>query len=233
MVLQSARDMARQLMRRHGMGGWQLVFDNAKTRAGVCRPARRQIGLSRVLTALHSEDEVRDTLLHEIAHALVGAEHGHDAVWRAKAAEIGCSATRCVPVTSAMAPAPWTGRCPAGHETSRHRRPTRVLTCGQCSPTFDAAQVFAWRLHGQVVPMHPVYVAELARLRVGGASPDERPTPARPRPVVLPVGARVRLAGAGRFAGVVGTIEKRARTRYHVRTPVGLVAAPFELVREL
>jgi len=36
-----------------------------------------------------SDELVRDTLLHEIAHALVGTAHGHDEVWKAKCLEIG------------------------------------------------------------------------------------------------------------------------------------------------
>ncbi len=41
------------------------------------------------------DEEVKDTILHEIAHALVGKAHHHDDVWRAKALEIGCSGRRC------------------------------------------------------------------------------------------------------------------------------------------
>ena len=66
-------------------------YDNAKRRAGICRFAEQTLGLSAPLTAVHSEDDVRDTILHEIAHALVGPAHGHDATWRAMARRIGCS----------------------------------------------------------------------------------------------------------------------------------------------
>ena len=34
-----------------------------------------------------------DTILHEMAHALVGQVHGHDAVWQAQV--LGCSGRRC------------------------------------------------------------------------------------------------------------------------------------------
>ena len=36
-------------------------------------------------------EEIKDTLLHEIAHALVGNHHKHNEIWRQKALEIGCS----------------------------------------------------------------------------------------------------------------------------------------------
>lgn len=244
MNIGEARLLATALMHHHGLGDWRLVFDNAKTRAGVCRPGRREIGLSRVLTGLHSESEVRDTILHEIAHALVGVGHGHDAVWRAKATEIGCSGARCISSGSARPDAPWSGACPAGHQVSRYRQPVRVQACRRCSSTFDPSALISWRYRGRVVPMHPQYSAELARLRqhldavgsdVGAAA--ARSAPRQPSPPLarqelrLPVGTVVRLGGGGRYAGLTGPIVKRGRTRYHVLTPAGLLTAPFHMVR--
>ena len=51
--------------------------------------------------ATADDAEIEDTLLHEIAHALVGRRHHHDAVWRAKAREIGCTGQRCHSVSFA------------------------------------------------------------------------------------------------------------------------------------
>ena len=165
MKLTEAHSLATDLMAHHGLTSWRLVFDNAKTRAGVCRPGRREIGLSRALTGLYAETAVRDTILHEIAHALVGAQHGHDAVWRARAQAIGCTGARCVPESAARVDAPWAGACPEGHEFQRHRRPTRVMSCSRCSPRFSAVTLIAWRFHGRTVPVDAQYEAELAGLR--------------------------------------------------------------------
>jgi hypothetical protein len=228
--------LGRRLMARHGLVGWRLVLDGARTRAGVCRPARREIGVSRVLAQLHTEAEVTDTLLHEIAHALVGAEHGHDAAWRATAVAIGASGARCVPPDAARPPAPWVGTCPAGHTCSRYRRPQRPVSCARCSPRFDAGAVLEWRRDGQPVAMGERYEAELAAVRersvlgapdLAAGGPHGSAAAARG---LLPVGALVRLSGRGRLAGLVGQVERTARTRYHVRTPLGLVTAPFALV---
>jgi hypothetical protein len=51
-----------------------------------------------------------------------------------------------------------------------------------------------------------------------------------PTPDQLPVGATVRLAVQGKYADVVGVIEKRGRTRFHVRTQAGLLTVPFAAV---
>ena len=96
MEITAALTLGRRLLREHGLGDWSIRTDRAKTRAGVCRFGTHTISLSAALTHLHDEAEVRDTIMHEIAHALVGPFHGHDDVWRAKAIEIGCTGQRTV-----------------------------------------------------------------------------------------------------------------------------------------
>jgi predicted SprT family Zn-dependent metalloprotease len=222
--LDEARVLALQLMAHHGLTHWRLVFDNAKTRAGVCRSDRKEIGLSRALTRLYSRAEVTDTVLHEIAHALVGTEHGHDKVWRATAMRIGCSGTRCVSEEAPKVDGAWVGVCPAGHRSSAHRRPVRVRSCRRCSGVFDASALFVWTHRGGPAPMDPRYVAELARIRGGSVAPSVVP---------LRVGDRVRVTGGGKYGGLVGTIAKRGRSRYQVQTRAGVLSTPFALVEPI
>jgi predicted SprT family Zn-dependent metalloprotease len=219
-------------MARHGLSGWRLVFDNAKTRAGVCRSGRKEIGLSGALTRLHSPAQVTDTVLHEIAHALVGPAHGHDKVWRALALRIGCSGTRCVPDDAPRVEGAWIGVCPAGHRRTAHRRPQRVRSCRQCSNVFDASALFVWTHRGRPAQMHPNFVAELARIQGRPAAPAVQAASTHSS-VSLRVGDRVRLAGGGRYGGLVGVIEKRGRTRYQVQTDLGLLSTPFTLVEPI
>lgn len=206
MDLASAHELAETLLEQHRLTGWRVVIDGAKTRAGVCRFSSREIGLSGPLTALHSSAEVRDTILHEIAHALVGPHHQHDAVWRAQAASIGCSTRACLPPDAPRVAAPWVGTCPAGHRVQRHRRPERQSSCRQCSRHYDPAHQFQWQFRGRAVAMPPDAAHH-----------------------VLPVGATVKITASGKYAGAVGTVLKRGRTRYHVRLADGMVAVPFVL----
>ncbi len=87
--------LARALMAQHRLHQWSFQFDAATKRAGCCQYATQVISLSYEFAKRASDEEIRDTILHEIAHALVGQDHRHDAVWRAKALEIGCSGRRC------------------------------------------------------------------------------------------------------------------------------------------
>ena len=177
---QIAVAMARRLMREHGIDGWTVRLDRAKTRAGVCRFGIRQIGLSAPLTRLHSEEEVRDTILHEIAHALVGPEHGHDATWRAQALAIGSTGERCVTEDAPRLQGDWVGTCPAGHVVHRHRRPQRVRSCSRCTPgRFDPAVILEWTLRGRPAPMLPAYRRELEAIRVHYAAARGASAPSR------------------------------------------------------
>ncbi|MEO7129913.1 MAG: SprT family zinc-dependent metalloprotease [Dermatophilaceae bacterium] len=220
MDLRAAHTLGRELMEQHGLAGWGFSFDRAKTRAGVCRYRERVISLSAYLTYLHPEAEVRDTILHEIAHALVGARHGHDAVWQRKAREIGSTGLRCSSPDAPQVPGPWQGTCPQGHVATRHRMPTRVLFCARCTGP-ELARVVDWTFHGEQVPMHPNFVAELESFRAGGSARV---------PGVFRPGQVVRVSAPGRYLGVTGPIVKRGRTRYQVRIKGGELSVPFAYV---
>lgn len=225
--------MARRLVREHGLDGWTVRLDRAKTRAGVCRFAEREIGLSKPLTALHSQAEVRDTVLHEIAHALVGPQHGHDRVWRAKALELGSSGERCVSSESPRISGDWVGVCAAGHEATRHRRPTRVTSCSRCLPRFSVDHLMTWTYQGRRAPMHPRYLAELEQLRATAT----RPRATHPSVEWVGAGAPTLMLGdlacitaPGKYHGVEGIVEGLGRTRHQVRVADGILAVPVDLL---
>ena len=146
--------LARRLMIEHGLGHWTFQFDNAKRRFGQCRFGTQTISLSAPLCAINDEARVRNTILHEIAHALVGPGHGHDIVWRLRAREIGCDGRRCADGSDVAAPAhSWTGRCPSCSDTiGRHRLTEKAqrVACSACcrkynGGRYDARFKFEWR----------------------------------------------------------------------------------------
>jgi predicted SprT family Zn-dependent metalloprotease len=136
MNLYRAQILARQLMIRHGLEEWSFRFDHARRRFGSCRCATRLITLSRPLTLLNTEEQVRDTILHEIAHALTPGE-GHGPRWRAKCREIGAKPARCYTddsvVSPARSPAPFRFGCAAcGWWVERRRRSRGKYICARC-----------------------------------------------------------------------------------------------------
>lgn len=128
--LRDVLELAHDLLREHGLPDWRIIYDHARRRAGLCNFTTRTISLSRHYARHAPLDHIKDTILHEIAHALVGPRHGHNAVWRQKAREIGCSAMRCHNLTFSQAR--WMMVCPDGcFAVERHRRKSG-LVCATC-----------------------------------------------------------------------------------------------------
>jgi predicted SprT family Zn-dependent metalloprotease len=130
-----ALQMAVTLMEEHGLADWDFKFSKGKNLFGYCSHVKRTISLSYPLTLLNDASQVRDTLLHEIAHALVGRGHGHGQVWKAKAEEIGARPVRCYSQEDVNTPIrKYVGTCQTegcvGH--TRHRRAIRPVYCLQC-----------------------------------------------------------------------------------------------------
>lgn len=143
MELHDAYMLARDLLELHGLGHWNITFDRARRRAGLTNYNTSTISLSRPLTLLFDPDDVREVILHEIAHALVGSEHAHDAVWKAEAARIGATPSASLKNTPQI-PHRYIGVCPAGHVLYRHRRTRKLVSCAACSPVFDVDNLIMW-----------------------------------------------------------------------------------------
>ena len=96
MELLEAQRLAEELLRLHKLSPkWTFRFDRSKVAFGKCYYGKREITLSRYLVELNNEPEVRDTILHEIAHALAPRGAGHNSAWQAIARSIGCNGERC------------------------------------------------------------------------------------------------------------------------------------------
>jgi predicted SprT family Zn-dependent metalloprotease len=136
MELHKASTLAIDLMSKHNLWGWTFEWNNRKRAFGVCNYSRKTIFLSKILTLEVSEEETLNTILHEIAHALVGVGHNHDRVWQLKALEIGCSAERCSNHKVEIE-AKYEANCSGcGTVHKAHRRPKRTHWCKCSSRSF-------------------------------------------------------------------------------------------------
>lgn len=128
--------MALHRMAAHGLHGWVFRFNRCKQAMGLYSYHRKTIELSISFVERDNPvEEIRDTILHEIAHALVGPGHGHDKVWKRKCIEIGAR-----PLRYRLADMPegkWRARCwGCGCQFHRYRRPKRARGwfCRRCGP---------------------------------------------------------------------------------------------------
>lgn len=97
MILSEVETLAVSLMCKHGLldKGWYFEFDNAVKRFGVCKFRSKCISLSKKMCELNGVDKVKDTILHEIAHAIAGHKAGHGSEWKKICVQIGAKPERC------------------------------------------------------------------------------------------------------------------------------------------
>jgi len=221
MELIAAQTLATELLTRHGLTaeGWTFAFDRAQRRLGACKYNRKQITISHYMTVAADRHTVHQTLLHEIAHALVGHAAAHGPVWKAKAASIGYTGG----VTAAnpyKAPARQTRRRPGvpslvnvGTMLPRLQpgQTGILLTGAHAGKRATVRRVNSTRYTADVEGVGGMYIP-FAMLRLDPtAAPVEKPS--IPMTQILHAGQKGRIVN-GRFAGRTVTIEKVNRSRY-------------------
>lgn len=97
MDISRAKKIAHTLMQIH-MGdlvesGWTLAFNSRSRSLGICDYKEKRIYLSKTFVLNNEKEEVVDTILHEIAHALTPGD-GHGKKWRARCTRIGAKPNR-------------------------------------------------------------------------------------------------------------------------------------------
>jgi predicted SprT family Zn-dependent metalloprotease len=132
-----ASRMAREEMNRCGIGEWTFGWNRRKRSLGLCRYRERRIELSAHFVYSNDAAQVRETILHEIAHALAGEKAGHGPLWKEMCRRVGAKPERCDHGVAVMPRGRWVARCgTCGKEYWRHRRPARRAKywCRGCGP---------------------------------------------------------------------------------------------------
>lgn len=187
---------------------WHFKFDTARRRFGCCQYRHRTITLSKALVSINDEAEVRNTILHEIAHALCPTNAGHGPMWKAMASAVGARPVRCYSLdTVATITAKWVWdcrHCREHNEVIMRNKPGSGWgkTCMNC---YNAAKArgagfnigtytFEWRKVCDIVKQPkgvannpaPEPVVEVASL----ARPWIPPLNTVPNPAITPAGVR-------------------------------------------
>ncbi len=123
----------RQLMRDNNLEQWEFKFDLAKKRLGGCHHGKMLISLSKSFVELNEESVVKNTMLHELAHAIIPSYHGHDKVWERKFIELGGKMRTHADYRKIIKPLPkWKVSCDSCPRNSEAHRRNRNLICGGC-----------------------------------------------------------------------------------------------------
>lgn len=140
----STRQMAQALIRENGLVGWTFSLNNNKTRVGVCKYRYKRIEASALFIKNMTEAQVRNVITHEVAHALVGYGHGHDAVWARMHRSLGGDGKRCQTASLEASDHKWkivdgVTRQTLGYANRKGKRlAASVCTCHRVAPIWVA-----------------------------------------------------------------------------------------------
>lgn len=196
---------------------WSWRWGRAVKTAGSCNYQTRVITLSAPIHRLSTAGDLFGTILHEIAHALVGPGAGHGPRWKQEVVRIGGSDARTHQMVTP--PPKWVGICPNGHTVKRERRPSQPVSCSRCgSGYFNPALLLAWTRAGDSAPV-PTHLPPAAPL---AAHPSAKGLPL----VDLRIGQTVVLDTGGRGTGIDG--HSAVVTRINRKTATVLVDGTME-----
>ena len=147
MTNNEVRQLATTLLSEYGLDDWTFKFDRAVRRLGCCYYGTKTISLSEPLARRNDISVIRNTILHEIAHALIGPRAGHGPKWRAMARSIGAKPQACSS-ESVTVPPKLVAECPrCNTQYGRHRAPSGPRACGSsaCKQVSFGDKVLTWR----------------------------------------------------------------------------------------
>jgi hypothetical protein len=92
MNLEEAEILAKKLLKQHGLKDWNFGFCRAQCYYGICYFGTKEILLAKNFVLRNNEHHVRNIMIHEIAHAIIGPTHNKH--WEQKCIELGGTGKR-------------------------------------------------------------------------------------------------------------------------------------------
>lgn len=126
MNINAFRELGTKMMTENGLTDWTLTWGPLSRRAlGQCNYDSRTIAIRKDIVKVNIGSILKNILLHEIAHALVGSQEEHGGIWEQKAISIGWSKE-----LEGLEWLPWVASCGVcGREYQRLTSPRGVLSC--------------------------------------------------------------------------------------------------------
>lgn len=139
------------LLQQKNLVGWTAEVSRGRRTIGLCSYTDKTIYLSKHHIENDSYDDVRDTVIHEVAHALNPLD-GHGNKWRQSAMAMGGTGDQYHSHGSSY-PSKWTTRCINGHAPKVYRWNKDTIYICKCG-----APLYIKRTDGTRETLGPSYV---------------------------------------------------------------------------
>ena len=90
-----AEKFANEMIVKHLPEGWTFAWNRKVRSNGTCNYTKMEIQLSRILTPHRMWDDIVESIMHEIAHAIAGFDNHHNDVWKKVFRSLGGAGNRC------------------------------------------------------------------------------------------------------------------------------------------
>lgn len=93
MTIEQAQKIMNDLFIEHRLLGWkfEIISTRSKRNIAWCNESRKLIAFQDRYFFAMTYNQVMDTLLHEVAHAIAGHKAGHGPEWREVCRDLGCT----------------------------------------------------------------------------------------------------------------------------------------------
>ncbi|WP_169973369.1 SprT-like domain-containing protein [Tautonia rosea] len=146
MDLEQLHAIAHHELRKQGLHGWTFGLAQTKRRLGACKYRLKRIEIAEYHVRNNPDEMVRDTLLHEIAHAIAGPDAGHGPAWKAVAIRLGATPRSCeTSNTLAVQPGDWQATCPSCQKTVHYYRQPKSLSGYRCKCAARSPLTFEYK----------------------------------------------------------------------------------------
>ena len=133
-MMESYIQLCNELFQKYKLHNWKCIVNKDHNEwSACCRHSSKIIELSHYLFRC-SDEYILDTILHEVAHAIVGYDAKHGSTWKKIAREIGCSGK----IYGARISEKYLAICGnCGYHHTRTHLPSHKLSCVFCCEKYS------------------------------------------------------------------------------------------------
>lgn len=131
---------------------WTFGYNRSKTSHGYCYYGKRMITLSKHLTLLNDEKEVMNTILHEIAHAILPSTFHHNKIWKSLFIYLGGDGNVLASKDAKELVGKYVYYCvKCGAEYHLFRKSNKLRSCSHCCKTFNRDYILQLKSENNLV----------------------------------------------------------------------------------